>query len=117
MLYYTMYPICQELYKRWLCATKLTFYSSPPNSTTTTDDDDDPTSSSDGAGMEESGGPGRLRPCIGVCEDVLQSCPYYHPSRFQGDKSVIYGGYPAFDCPSKQWMDGGGGGGKGRGGG
>ena len=58
-------------------------------------------------GEGEGGGPGRLRPCIGVCEDVLQSCPYYLPSRFQNnDKSVIYGGYPAFDCPSKQWMYG-----------
>ena len=86
----------QEFYKRWLCATKLIFYNA--------------TSTSMGAGV----GPARLRPCIGVCENVLQSCPYYLPSRFQSTnstsqnessssipQSVVYGGYPAFDCPSK----------------
>ena len=46
------------------------------------------------------------RPCLDVCYGVLQICPYYLPSRFQQDtsnvdefKTVIYGGYPAFDCP------------------
>lgn len=99
---------CLELYKRWLCATKLIFYT---NST------DNATSSNvTSASMGEDGGlPDRLCPCIGICEDVLQSCPYYHPSRFQSisrdnssssnTKSIIYGGYPAFDCPRRNFCE------------
>ena len=80
----------QEYYKQWLCSTKLSFYSASLSD-----------GSSDGeAGLD--GGPDPLRPCLSVCHNVLQSCPYYLPSRFQpDDQSVIYGGYPAFDCPSK----------------
>ncbi len=44
----------------------------------------------------------RILPCIGICHDVLRRCPYYLPSEQQdseGSKVLIYGGYPAFDCP------------------
>ena len=44
----------------------------------------------------------RILPCIEVCYDVLRKCPYYLPSEMQFDSNsqvLIYGGYPAFDCP------------------
>ena len=88
----------QEYYKQWLCSTKLSFYNSSLNSM---DSASLSNGSSDGEAGQD-GGPDRLRPCLSVCHNVLQSCPYYLPSRFQpNDQSVIYGGYPAFDCPSK----------------
>ena len=66
--------------------------------------------SSSGACEEglEAAGLKRIRPCLGVCYDVLQTCPYYLPSKYQPRNDsdepyeVTYGGYPAFDCPRKE---------------
>lgn len=47
----------------------------------------------------------RVKPCLTVCEEVLQECPYYLPSPYQSDSvlsnATVYGGYPAFACPGK----------------
>lgn len=49
----------------------------------------------------------RFKPCLDVCHSVLQKCPYYLPSKYQFvdefdlDREIIFGGYPAFACPSK----------------
>ena len=44
------------------------------------------------------------KPCLQVCNRVVQQCPYYLPSKFQKQnqnisEETIYGGYPVFDCP------------------
>ena len=45
-----------------------------------------------------------MLPCVGICHEVLRRCPYYLPSEQQDNedsKVLIYGGYPAFDCPQQ----------------
>lgn len=89
---------CMESYNRWLCFTQYKFYN-----------DSECTASC------------KCKPSIAVCNKVVQNCPYYTPSRYQSDtpsnendtcedtrdktedekREVIYGGLPAFLCPSK----------------
>ena len=102
-------PLSQENYKRWLCASKLTFVNSSGDADSNVSNISSSTFSSpsnDTFNLE--GNVTRMRPCLSVCHDVLQICPYYLPSRFQPKPNgsedffqVIYGGYPAFDCPSE----------------
>ena len=90
--------LLQESYNRWLCFTQYKFYN-----------DSECTASC------------KCKPSIAVCNKVVQNCPYYTPSRYQSDtpsnendtcedtrdktedekREVIYGGLPAFLCPSK----------------
>ena len=95
----------QDNYKKWLCASNLPFYVNKSNGCV----------DCRSAPCIGNSSICRLKPCISVCHSVLQTCPYYLPSRFQtvpqslddinrpnsNESEIISGGYPAFDCPSR----------------
>ncbi len=94
----------QDSYKRWLCSSSLNLFIN----TSTIDEPDNSSCSSKPVNISLVNETLMLsKPCLSVCQRVVQSCPYYLPSSFQTDvtnndtKEVVYGGYPAFDCPSE----------------
>lgn len=85
---------------RWLCSIKLNWFvlSSERKSSEGKSCTNETVNGTDGAVYT------RILPCVGVCHEVLRRCPYYLPSeqQFNDDpKVLIYGGYPAFDCPQE----------------
>ena len=87
----------QQSYINWVCMTQLKVYrnnsmSSISNHSADIIDGDD--------GLQYE----HVKPCYGVCTQVLSHCPYYLPSSYQHDRDgetmeYVYGGYPAFACP------------------
>lgn len=94
---------CLDSYKKWLCSTRLKNLYMTPNSTSSCCNQLATIRSDYGTGVPLC----PMKPCLGTCQAVVQNCPYYTPSSFQKDTStrrndtteLVYGGYPAFDCP------------------
>ncbi|XP_003383679.1 PREDICTED: uncharacterized protein LOC100637743 [Amphimedon queenslandica] len=96
---------CLISYINWLCMTQLDLYRNSSTSNRSSRESADFGIESDGTQYNP------VKPCYGVCTNVLRDCPYYLPSSYQhatinneGEYSYVtmeyvYGGYPAFACP------------------